>query len=162
MNCILHIHISKSFEIECFLEDKEENITIISINNQNQFSLISIEFDMNEIIINQQSENTIEFMKEWIENPEDYKYYSINYQNKEYNIISEVLFALYMNQYKKKIEKEYIIEKTIVEAPTNNDLFINRLNVALDAIDLKGCDFENIEFDYQSQGEILHEIIDKN
>ena len=38
---------------------------------------------------------------------------------------------------------------------------MNRIKVSLDAIGLKIKEFEFLDFDYQYQGEILHDIIDK-
>ena len=128
-----------------------------------EYSPISIAFDMNEIIIEKESEKSIYFMNDWIQQSEEFKEYQINYQNKEYKVIVEVLFALYANKYKRKIDKQFIIEETIVqfESHQENKLLLNRIKVSLDAIGLKLKEFEFPNYDYQSQGKILHEILDK-
>ena len=116
---------------------------------------------MNEIEIMKQQKNSIDFMKEWIEQPEIFKEYIIHYQNKEYSVIAEVLFALLMYQIKKKIEKDYIIAETIYELPTENKFFINRFTISLESIGFKGIEVEENEYKaYKIQGDNLHEIID--
>ena len=37
--------------------------------------------------------NVIHFMNDWVSNPDEFKLYEIHYQEKEYSIISEVLFS---------------------------------------------------------------------
>ena len=76
-------------------------------------------------------------MKEWIEQPSEYKEYKITYQNKEYSVISEVLFALVIDQFKKRIEKEFIIDETIVDIPSKNGDLYNRIRTSLESIELK-------------------------
>ena len=39
-------------------------------------------------------------MKEWLENPQEYKMYLVQFQGKEYQLLSEVLFAIIMNEIK--------------------------------------------------------------
>ena len=106
---ILSINTSNKIKITILNDQNQEQIIKLNENQQDNYLPISIQFDMNEIIFGNQSENSINFMKEWIEQPSEYKEYKITYQNKEYSVISEVLFALFIDQFKKKIEKFYKI-----------------------------------------------------
>ena len=126
-HCTLLIDINKHNNNKCSIidsENKEQQIKI-NENQQDEYSPISIAFDMNEIIVNEQRKDSIDFFADWIEQPEEFKEYEIKYQNKQYSVISEVLFALIMVQYKSKIDKQYI--NTIV----NINLFILYFNTNL-------------------------------
>ena len=71
------------------------------------------------------------------------------YQNKEYDVIAELLFALIINEFKKKIEKEFIIDETIVYLPFHDNRFTNRMKISLEAIKMKGISIEEDEiFEY--------------
>ena len=148
--------------------------SIININNNNEFtfnlqqnqdeySQLSISFNMNEIIVDEGIKDSIEFINDLIEHPEEFKQYKITYQGQEYEVIAEVLLALIFYQYKNKIEKEFIIDETILQFETEeeNNMLINRIKVALEAIDCRLNEFEIPEYDYQEQGEILQKILDK-
>ena len=56
----------------------------------------------NFVLIDEQNEKAIHFIKEWIEKPEEYKMYSVLFQGKEYQLLPEVLFAIIMNEFKQK------------------------------------------------------------
>ena len=77
-------------------------------------------------------------------------------------MIAEVLFALIMNEYKSKIEKQYIIEETIVTIPTTNSIVHQRITTSLESIGLKNIIINPLNYEYQTQGEILQEILEKN
>ena len=129
----LTINISEQYQIQCIITDENDKDHIIKLNNQNDDYLpLTIAFDMNEIIIGKETIKSIDFMKEWIENPEIFKEYQIYYQNKEYNVISELLFALIINEFKKKIEKEFIIDETLVYVPSHDNRFTNRMKISLE------------------------------
>ena len=78
---------------------------------------MAISFDSNEISICNENVNVIHFMNDWVSNPDEYRLYEIHYQEKEYKMISEVLFALIIKGFKEQIEKEYIIKETNIEIP---------------------------------------------
>ena len=161
-HCTLEITISEQHQLQCIVIDKKETKHIIKLNNQNDNYLpIRIAFDMNEIIIGKETPNSIDFMKEWIDHPEIFKEYRIRYQNKEYNVISELLFALIINEFKKKIEKDFIIDEIKFTLPTENKEFVNRFKISLDSIDLKGIEFDDSEYNYQNQGDLLENLIEK-
>ena len=76
----------------------------------------------------------------------------------------EVIFALIIYDIKKLIERNYIIENTIVELPTENKQILQRIKISLQAINLNGIQLdenEEIEFDYDEQGDLLQRIIEK-
>ena len=57
---------------------------------------------------------------------------------------------------------KFIIKKTIIELPTINKMMKERINVALDAIGMKGIRIgKEITYDYSEQGNILNEILEK-
>ena len=149
---------------------KINTIDCIENNTQNEeeekeYLPIIIAFDMNEIIVCKEIANSIDFMKEWIEQPEMFKEYTIYYQDKEYNVIAELLFALIINEYTKKMEKQFILKETTFKLPEkyqSNTNFINRFKISLESIGLKGIEFDDPEFDYSNQAKILHTIIDNS
>ena len=100
-------------------------------------------FDRNEIIIDSNSisnesntNNRIRYINDMINNPEEYKKYHIEFQEEEYEVIGEVLFGLMINQFKKKIEKEWIIQESIIHIPTNNHITMERIRISLESIGL--------------------------
>ena len=160
----LLIDINKHNNIKCSiidLENKEQQIKI-NENQQDEYLPICIAFDMNVIIINEQREDSIDFFDYWIEQSEEFKEYEITYQNKQYSVISEVIFALIMNQYISKIEKQYIIEETIVTIPTTNSKLYQRITTSLESIGLRNIIINPLNYEYQTQGEMLQEILEKN
>ena len=46
-------------------------------------------------------------MKDLINDPADYKLYTIQYQKKEYLVVAEVLLALLLDDFVKKMKKDY-------------------------------------------------------
>ena len=161
------IEINDKNEIKCIIEDDNGKQNNIKLSNQrNNYLPITISFTMNQIIIGEENENTIYFMNDLLDHQEEFIYYTIEYQEKEYSLIGEVLFSIIINEFKKIIEKKYIISKTEIIVPSMNNLFINRIKTALKAIGLKGIeipdelDKEN-ELLYRKQGDILFELLEK-
>ena len=121
-HCTFQIQINQEYKLKCFVNEEE----------QEEFITPNILFDMNEILINHQNDKAIDFMKEWIEQPTEFKEYTINYQNKEYSVVAEVLFALIIKEYKNKIDKQLIIDETIVSVPSKNGDLYNRMTISLE------------------------------
>ena len=99
-------------------------------------------------------------MKEWMKHPEEFKEYTINYQGKEYSLLPEVFFALIIDEFKKKVEKNFILsitELTLPEELKSNTHFINRLKISLQSIGLKYFKIDDIEFDYSEQSKQMEE-----
>ena len=139
--CKFFIIITENYQFQCSIQYNENNNNqkkVITINNQqNDYLPLSIQFDMNEIYIGNQNENSIDFMKDWIEQSQDYKEYKIEFQNKEYFIVSEVLLALLINEFKEQIEKEFIIEETIYELPESFSIKRTTLSILFPNISLR-------------------------
>ena len=160
---ILHIEINNQYQMKCSVIDsdyKKHNIKIHE-KQQDEYSPISITFEMNKIIITEERENSIKFINEFIDQPEEYKEYPIRYQNKEYKVIAEVLFAIIISQIINKIEKEWIIDDVILTIPKKNYQIVSRMRISLESIGLKNITINPIEYEYQSQGEYLQEIKEK-
>ena len=98
----LEIFFNKQIQMKCLLNDIEGNETIINLKKGIDYYTPSIAFDMNNIIICEEHENSIEFMKDMIEQSNEFKEYVIHYQNREYSVIAEVLLALMIYEIKKK------------------------------------------------------------
>ena len=97
--------------------------------------------------------------------PQSFKTYEINFQEKGYEVVAEVLFALIINEFKQIVENEYIITKTMIELPVNNKTLNSRILTALDAIGLKEIELEEedeITYDYKDQGDILTELLERD
>ena len=148
----------------------EEYNLNISIINQQEIELFiedvipCISFNENTIKICEEYKQAIHFIQKWFENPEEYVTYPILFQNKNFDLLPEVLFAIIINDFKKKIEKEYIIENTEIELPTDNSTILQRIKISLQAINLKGIEItenEEISYDYSLQGEMLQELLVK-
>ena len=162
MNCCsIVIIITKEFKLQIEIKNTTNEKQVIEFQKE---YIPCIQFTSNEIVFfktNQQ--NSIYFLEEWFTDPTEYKVFEITFQNKNYCIIAEVLFALIINEIKDKIERHYIITDTIIQLPEDNRIFLTRIKIALQAINLKGIEIdETISFDYTKQGEILEELLEKN
>ena len=147
------IQINDTHKIKCCYIDSNKKETPIQLHNKTQ---------QQEYLLSK----SIEFAEDLFPNPQEFKFYNIELYGKEYTVIAEVLFALLIDEFKEQIEKEFIIDKTIVELTVNNLKVNSRIITALTAIGLENIqleddDEEEINFDYQAQGEILHEILAK-
>ena len=145
-------NISNEYKLQCsIINNSNEKETKIKIRDKKEYSL---QFTLDG--------NNIDFMNDLINKPEEYKLYSIHYFKKEYQVVAEVLFALILDEIVQKVKKEYILDKTIIELPSKNKMFQNRMKVALDAIGMKGIRIgKEITYDYSEQEEILEEILEK-
>ena len=155
----LIIKISENYKLQCHIVDSNKKETLIQLNNKNQQE----QYLLSSSLIDKK--NSIQFAHDLFINPQDFKLYNIELYEKEYTVIAEVLFALIISEFKEQIEKEFIIEKTIVQLPVQNlkvnSRIITALNaIGLDKIELKD-DEQELNFDYKSQGEILQEILEK-
>ena len=105
---------------------KEYKLQLSTINSEGTETSITeitpcITFDQNTISISDQNEKSIHFLKHWIDHPDDFSTYTVKFQNKSYSLLPEVFFAIIIYDYKKKIEKQFIIKNTILELQINNN-----------------------------------------
>ena len=176
----LKIKINEQYQIQCLLIDSLNKETSVCIQDNIEWYTPFISFENNKIIISHYDEfnnkrkskenNHSHFLQDLITNPNDYKLYSIHFQQNDYSILSEVLLALFILEFKKKIEKDFIISNTMldlsnipIESNINFNLLHQRINISLQSIDLNGIEINEDDFqhDYTDQGELLDELIQK-
>ena len=156
---IFKIIISKEFKLQCLLIDSENKEEIIQIKeNQNEY-IPSILFDKTSIQICPNNTN-LNIIKDLINEPDNYKYYSNEYQLNHYELIFEILFALIILEFKEIIQKNYIIENTIVQLPTHDNRVIRRIQISLETLNLPNIEINPITFDgYEEQGDKFYDIL---
>ena len=109
INISFKLFISNEFKFSC---------SVINSDNNTEKTIKLKESDTKEYPFTFTLENNkIDFIEDLIQNPNEYKLYTIQYQQKEYNVIAEVFIALIICDFVKKAKKEFIIPKTIVELP---------------------------------------------
>ena len=91
------IIITNDLQLQCQIQTQFKSVITIELQPKQKVINPTLTFDMNDILFGEEKENTIHFMKEWIEHPDELKYYSITYLNKEYSVVAELLFALIIN-----------------------------------------------------------------
>ena len=164
MNVIFKIQITEHYNLKCSIINTEGLEIIIKLKSDYPDEIDPcVLFEQNTIKITQKEEKSISFVKEWIENPKDFKTQLIYFNNKNYELLPEVLFALVILEYIRQIEREFIIENTIIEIPTTDKEVLQRIKISLEAINLKGINIEDVEidYDYTNQGNYLQELIEK-
>ena len=167
MKATFKIQITTNYQLKCSIIDDNNKETIITLPQSNQQEITpSITFSnytisLCEKNINEKENTQIEFMKNWIEHPESFSTHQIVFQNKEYSLLPEVLFSLIIREYKTKIEKEFIIDQTIIQMPSRDFLVFERIKTSLEAIGLKNIFSEMFSYDYSQQEEMLNELIQK-
>ena len=167
MKATFKIQITTNYQLKCSIIDDNNKETIITLPQSNQQEITpSITFSNYTISLcekntNEKENTQIEFMKNWIEHPESFSTHQIVFQNKEYSLLPEVLFSLIIREYKTKIEKEFIIDQTIIQMPSRDFLVFERIKTSLEAIGLKNIFSEMFSYDYSQQEEMLNELIQK-
>ena len=156
------IIITKNYKLQCSTIDSNNTETNINIqNNKTKEYLPSISFGNLFISICQdENDKTIEFIQKWIENPEDYTEQQIKFQNKEFKLLPEVLFAIIISEFKNTIEKKFLINDTIVEIPSRDSLLSERIRISLQSIGLKNIFINPNSYDYTKQEEQLNELLE--
>ena len=160
MNVTIKITITKDYQLQVKLIDFQNKETIVKLSQEHQFDYYtpSISFDKNFIRICAQNESAIHFMKKWMEQPEDYSTYQIEYQKREYKLLPEMLFTIIINEFMQPVSREYIIENIEYEIPTDDFTANQRMKISLNIINI---DDEEIKFNYENQLESLFEILDR-
>ena len=170
-NIQFKIYITEQYTLQChfininnaqnnnMIDDIEKSIQLKENRKEEYPFLISFNDNQIQICNEEYNQNTIEFIKDLLEEPTNYKLYKIHFQEKEYDVIAEVLFALIINEFKQQIEKYKIIIDTSIEIkPNHNQFALERIKIALQAIQCNGIEIveEEIQFNYKEQGNILH------
>ena len=85
--------------------------------------------------------------------------YSFSYQNQQYSVVAEVLFALLVEEFKSKIQNNCFIYSTLIDVPKEYRSITTRINNSLNAIGIVGLKIDTKRYDYKNQFEILKELI---
>ena len=158
----ISIVLDTNYKLICSFIESDESKQIIQLKEKQEEYIPCISFRNNDIIICDETIDSIHFIKELLDHPEEYKLYSIRYNDKEYQVIGEVLFALIIQEFKFIVEKQFILTETEITLPMDNKKSLQRIKVALEAIGMKGVELtEDDDYDYTHQGEILKEILEK-
>ena len=156
------IVITNNYKLKCYSIDSEDKETFIQITNEERDEYTPIiNFENSFISICQEGkEESFDFIQKWIENPEDFTEKKISFQNKEFQVLPEVLFALIISDFKKRIEKNNIINDTVVEIPSRDCLIAERVRTSLESIGLRNIFINPFSYDYTKQSEQLIELLE--
>ena len=125
----LKISITKDYKLQIKSIDSQNKENIVKLTNNQEIYTPCICFKGNFITICEENESAIHFMKEWFDDPKQFKFYSIKFQEKEYQLLPDVLFAIIINEFKHKIEKDFIIKETFLFIPSDNYQITERINI---------------------------------
>ena len=161
MKTTFKITITQNYHLQCKTIDEQgkEKLIQLSPKEYKEEYIPCITFNQYFIEVCKESENAIHFIKEWIEQEDKYETKEIQFQNKYYQLLPEVFFSIIINEFKNIVEKEYIIENTIVDLPSKNLQFYERIRTSLETIGLINIVFNTIIYDYSDQGVQISEII---
>ena len=127
----------------------------------------NIQFDNNEIIICDDRKENDDWFKELLEDPTNFKRYSIEYQKKKYEVLAETLLTLIIFKLKNQLSR--IINEIEINIPEDSDQeIIQRIKSSLLAINVPNSFIEidetylkqpRAEF-YSNQDFIISKILD--
>ena len=165
-HCILNLTITTNSTLICSIKNNNNEEIKIKLHENQEEEILSISFDMNEIYVcsKQKTENNepIEFIQDWMNEPNNFKTYEFFFKGKYHSAISEVLFALIINEFKKKIEKDWIIDDVFVICPSTDHQFSKRVIISLESIGLKNIEVNPFNYDYEEQGDLLITILNQH
>ena len=100
MKVTLKIIITKEYLLQIKLIHSDETETIIKLSqNDPDFYVPCIEFNKNFVSVCTDNNKAIHFIKNFINNPDDFTPIEINYQYKQYHILPEMLFVILINNF---------------------------------------------------------------
>ena len=162
---ILKITITNNLTIKCVLFDKHNNQTPIILHDNKEEYPLSISFERNKIkVCEDETHQTVKFIETFFNKPNYYTFYITTFQDKEYDLLVEILFALIFEKFKQHIPDDVIISQTIIEIENQLDPKIyERIQIALKLMGMNNINFNEklVKYDYYQQGKILHELLEK-
>ena len=97
-----------------------------------------------------------------MQKPDEFLTYSVKFQNKTFDLLPEVLFAIIIHDLLKRIKRDFVIKNTQIELEDQNKLLLNRIKVSLNSNNLVDLEEDyDVDYDYTDQGDHLFEIIQK-
>ena len=161
--CTFYITITKQLKIKCSIQTEELDKIPIELREKQLEYMCNISFNKNKLSVcdDIETENTVLFIGDLLFQPTIYHKYHVKYQSKEYDIVAELLLSLIIKEFMKHIDKEYTIDATVVEIPSDSHHAMQRIKVSLENIGLSHVLFnvDQFSFDYNDQGTILREIM---
>ena len=82
----------------------------------------NIQFDNNEIISCDDKKENADWFKDLLDSAEDLKRYSIEYQNKKYEVLAETLLTLIVYKFKKQMKEVINQFELIIENDKNQEI----------------------------------------
>ena len=162
---ILKITITNNLTIKCVLFDKHNKQTPIILHDNKEEYPLSISFERNKIkVCEDETHQTVKFIENFFNKPNYYTFYITTFQDKEYDLLVEILFALIFEKFKQHIPDDVIISQTIIEIENQLDPKIyERIQIALKLMGMNNIHFNEklVKYDYYQQGKILHELLEK-
>ena len=123
----ISIVLDTNYKLICSFIESDESKQIIQLKEKQEEYIPCISFRNNDIIICDEKIDSIHFIKELLDHPEEFKLYSIRYNDKEYQVIGEVLFALIIQEFKFIVEKQFIFTETEITLPMDNKKSLQRI-----------------------------------
>ena len=113
-NIQFKIKITETHQLQVSYIDTENKETIIQLNNNKQdwYSPVISLRDNKITVCSEEKEDAVHFIEELFTHPQSFKTYKINFQERDYEVVAEVLFALIINEFKQiklKNDKIYSI-----------------------------------------------------
>ena len=163
MKASFKIIITNNYKLQCSLiNEQDQEIKIQLFEKQQEEYTPCICYEGNMISVCQKEEKSIHFIQQWIDNPNEFIKQEVHFQKKTFQVLPEILFAIIINEFKKKSEKEYILDETIVEIPSKDHQINERIKKSLESIGLKNVVVNPFDYDYENQVEILLEMIEQS
>ena len=154
------------YKFKCVFENRETVETLRVIDRQDEYFL-SLAVDGNKLIFCEEKEgnNAISFMQDWFKKSEENIKYPITYLGTEYSLSAPAIFGIIINEFKKKIDKKYIIDSVNVQFYIKKNKIVNNgMNAIFKALGIQNNDLEFLEeenFDYSEDMKIMKEILEK-
>ena len=130
-----------------YITEVNQQLPILNWKQTNEYpiNIFSFESPFDLMICNISSQaidetkiQHVNYMKEFLQNPNEQKRYTIQtQQNESVEMLPEILFAHLINQLKKELQRKFIIKKFIIDIPSESYTVIKKLKEALFSIGIE-------------------------